>query len=353
MKQQRAAVAMSGGVDSSLAAFLLRERGYDVFGATMYLTPESEEAVKEAKQAADDIGIEHYVFDMQALFREKVIESFAGMYKSGRTPNPCVECNRYLKFPAFWQAAADCGADFMATGHYVQLQRSAATGKLELFKGRDDRKDQSYMLYHLDQGILEHCIFPLGGYLKEEVRNMAAELGLRSAGKAESQDICFVPDGDYSSFLERLSGKSMPEGDIVDSLGNVLGRHKGICSYTVGQRKGLKIARGEPLFVLDIDGARNEVIVGAANEVFSDGLVAEGISWIDGETLKKEIRAEVKIRYSRSSAAARILPAGNNQVRVLFDQPQRAVTRGQSAVFYAGSRLLGGGIISGRIIGGD
>ena len=314
---------------------------------------EAARAEAEAKQAADDIGIEHYVFDMQALFREKVIESFAGMYKSGRTPNPCVECNRYLKFPAFWQAAADCGADFMATGHYVQLQRSAATGKLELFKGRDDRKDQSYMLYHLDQGILEHCIFPLGGYLKEEVRNMAAELGLRSAGKAESQDICFVPDGDYSSFLERLSGKSMPEGDIVDSLGNVLGRHKGICSYTVGQRKGLKIARGEPLFVLDIDGARNEVIVGAANEVFSDGLVAEGISWIDGETLKKEIRAEVKIRYSRSSAAARILPAGNNQVRVLFDQPQRAVTRGQSAVFYAGSRLLGGGIISGRIIGRD
>lgn len=342
--KKRVAVAMSGGVDSSLTAALLQKQGFDVFGATMLVSEESEADAEEAKAAADDLGIEHFTFDFKQLFHDKVIKYFLQEYLQGHTPNPCVECNRHLKFGAFWESAVKLGAEFMATGHYVRSEKRP-DGKYVLRKGIDEIKDQSYMLWHLQQNILTHCIFPLGGYQKSEVRKIAVQHNLKVADKPESQDICFIPDGDYRQYLRKKLPGAGKKGKIVDVNGNVLGEHEGLPFYTVGQRKGLGIAYKEPLFVVRLDADRNEVIVGTNSEVFSQELTVSGVNWIDGNKMDGKVQAEVKVRYSKKAAQAEIVSTGNNECRIIFVEPQRAITSGQSAVFYDKDRLLGGGII--------
>lgn len=343
MMKKRVAVAMSGGVDSSLTAHILQERGYEVFGATMRLSAESDESVRDAQAVAADLGIEHYVFDFADIFSEKVIDYFLNEYRNGRTPNPCVECNRYLKFAAFWKKAEERGADLMATGHYIRMKE--INGNFIVLKGIDEQKDQSYMVYHLGQKQLRRCLFLLGEYTKAEVRSLALKYGIRTADKPESQDICFIPDGNTQKYLMNRMPKLSKRGKIVTQHGEVLGEHNGAAFYTVGQRRGLGVAYSEPLFVTDVNIGENEVIVGTAEEVYSNGLEAGCVSWLSDDLFDGRRRADVKIRYSKSSAPAEIVELGGGRVKVTFFEPQRAITPGQSAVFYDGERLLGGGII--------
>lgn len=342
--KKKVAVAMSGGVDSSLTALLLKEQGYDVFGATILVTADSQPVVDEAAAVAGDLGIEHHIFDMTDIFRKNVIDYFLIEYEQGHTPNPCVECNRHLKFKAFWQEAAALGADLMSTGHYV----SCETGDddiMKLRKGIDEAKDQSYMLWHLDQAILKRCLFPLGKMTKHQVRKLAGEKGLTSAGKKDSQDICFIPDGDYRRFLLERRPDIGTKGRIVGSTGRYFGEHNGLPFYTVGQRKGLGIAYSEPLFVTGLDAGRNEVIVGTAEQVFSSEMEIKDLNFISGKLPVDPFRAEVKIRYSKKAAPADIVYLGDQRAKIIFEVPQRAITLGQSAVIYNGDYLLGGGII--------
>lgn len=349
------AVAMSGGVDSSLTAALLLEQGYKVIGITMSLSDESREkggssAVEDSKKVADALGIPHYVVSYHREFKQEVIDYFIKEYACARTPNPCVVCNKRIKFGKLLEDALKLGADCLATGHYVRCVYDEKSGLYQIRKGVDHNKDQSYMMYNMTQDILAKVIFPLGEYTKEETRAMAKERNLIVANKPESQEICFVPNDDYKAFLQEKSPKILKQGDIVNTEGKVLGKHKGVSLYTVGQRKGLGIAAEEPLYVVALDGKKNRVIVGGKDDVFASGLVAEDLNFLYSDKFDREFVTEAKIRYGNNYCKCTVSPLAEGKVaKIVFDTPQRAVTPGQSVVFYDGDILIGGGVIQRKI----
>ncbi len=355
MKKQRVVVAMSGGVDSSLTAALLLRQGYEVIGVTMRLwsdptLPKTEEdsskrAVDDAKAVADALGIELHVVDYYDLFAEKIVSYFIREYQRARTPNPCIVCNQELKFGALLAKARELGADYLATGHYAQITYDEARDEYFLKKGLDPKKDQSYVLYHMKQDVLRQFLFPLGGMEKNETRRLAEEMALPVAHKKESQDICFIPDNDYKGFLERHCPKMFRAGKIIDMKGNVLGKHNGLARYTIGQRKGLGLVAPHPLYVVGMDQKTNTLFVGENKDLFIHDLIAEDVSFVAKESPTEPFVAEAKIRYAAPPARARITPMKNGRALVSFDEPQRAMTPGQSVVFYDGDTVLGGGII--------
>lgn len=353
---------MSGGVDSTVAAHLLQEQGYDVTGATMRLwvdngvepgvdrngsrkaCPEME-ALDRARSAAEMLGIDHRVYDLREEFYRKVVCNFTGEYLQGKTPNPCVECNRTIKFGSLIELARREGFKLVASGHYARIVTDPATGHYKLFKGEDRGKDQSYMLYVLGQEQLSSLLLPLGKKVKREVRTIAKSLGLDVNNLEESQDICFIPGNDYQLFLERFSPRSVQPGAIVSTSGEILGRHRGIAFYTVGQRKGLGITASTPLYVVRIDAQRNRVVVGTEEETFSSGLNVRRLNFVGGEEPESPLNVEVKIRYRSPAVKAILVPLQHEWARVDFETAQKAVAPGQSAVFYRGDEVIGGGII--------
>ena len=356
-RSKKALIAMSGGVDSSLAAKIMIDKGYDCIGCTMKLynnddagvsrsrTCCSLDDVEDARSVAYQLGIPFYVLNFTEEFREKVIHKFVDCYEHGITPNPCIDCNRYLKFDKLYERAVAIGCDCIVTGHYARIEE--ADGKYYLKKASDESKDQSYVLYSLTQEQLAHTFFPLGGMKKQEVREIATDSDFTNADKPDSQDICFVPDGDYAGVIEKISGHTHPAGNFVDKNGNVLGRHKGIFRYTVGQRKGLGIASPHPLYVCDICPGSGDVVLGSKEDVMRSEMVAEDVNWIGGLPEQREIRCAVKIRYRQKEEPATVQIINENSIRVVFDNPQRAITKGQAAVMYDGDIVLGGGTITG------
>ena len=344
-------VGMSGGVDSSVAAVLLREQGYDVEGVTLRLWDkvpgEENPDIADARAVCGRLGIPHHVPDLRELFRRRVVDVFAAEYAAGRTPNPCILCNRGVKLGAVLDYADRVGAAYVATGHYARVAHNPATGRWELKTGLDPRKDQSYVLYALTQGQLSRLLLPLGSYGKEEIRALAREHGLAAvADKADSQDICFIPDGDHPAFLERWRGEPFPPGQFVDEAGRPLGLHRGIGRYTVGQRKGLGIALGQPMFVSRISARDNTVTLVAQEEkLFTRRVWVGDLNLVALPELAGPVRVEARVRYSQGAAPAALSPDGRGAV-LLFDRPQRAPTPGQGAVFYRGDVLLGGGTIT-------
>lgn len=354
----RVVMAMSGGVDSSVAAALLLEQGYEVLGVTMQLWASdlpygmeveggccSLSAVDDARAVADKLDIPYYVLNMHAPFREEVIDPFVAEYLRGRTPNPCILCNRRLKFEYLLEKVRQLEGDFLATGHYVQNQFDSLRQRWVLKKGMDPAKDQSYVLYGMTQAQLAMTLFPVGVFTKEVIRRKAAELGLGVADKPDSQEICFIPDQDYGRFIEEYRPGSVHPGKIVDEAGNILGEHGGIVHYTVGQRKGLGIAADAPLYVKEIRADTNEVVVGEANAVFGQRLIADHLNWVAWAGLEESARVQAKIRYGAAPTPATLTPLNSSRLEVVFDHPQRAITPGQAVVFYQDELVLGGGTI--------
>lgn len=352
MSRERVAVALSGGVDSSVAACVLQEAGYEVIGVTMRLWSEEEatpsdqrhphssaRGIHDAEELCSSLGIPFHLIELEDEFKHYVIDYFCQEYARGRTPNPCVACNQHIKFGSLLDQALSLGADYLATGHYARIRHS--DGTYHLLKGVDPDKDQSYMLYTLGQGKLEHLLFPLGDYLKAQVRELAREKGLPTAGKPSSQDICFI-SGDYGAFLRRYS--TTTSGEIVSQQGEVLGEHKGTAFHTVGQRHGLGIAAAERLYVTKIEPGANRLTVGTEEELYSSGFVASKVNWVSGQPPSEPIRVAVKIRYRSPQVAATLRPKPDS-AEIEFYQPQRAVTPGQAVVFYQDSQVLGGGTI--------
>lgn len=353
--------AMSGGVDSAVAASLLLEQGYAVRGATLLLRPDpgaasddSDESpktcgslvdIEDAKAVAARLGISHDVFDFTGLFREAVVEKFARVYASGGTPNPCIDCNRHLKFGALLEQAETLGMDAVATGHYARVEEDPETGRMLLKKALDTSKDQSYVLYSLTQRQLAHVLFPLGGLKKTDVRAYAQVHGFENARKPDSQDICFVPDGDYVRFLEESLGQPNPPGSFLDTEGRILGTHRGFLHYTIGQRKGLGLSFGEPRFVVSKDAAAGSVTLGTGEALLSHTLTAEDVNLIALPDLSAPLRVTAKTRYRQAECPALLELYGDSRIRLTFDQPQRAVTPGQAVVFYRDDIVIGGGTI--------
>ncbi len=335
-------VALSGGVDSSVAAFLLKEQGYDCIGATMQLLDGTDGQIADAKAVADRLNIPFYAFDMLKEFREKVIDEFIKSYENGGTPNPCVVCNKQLKFGLLLEKAKELGCDFIATGHYAKIELQ--NGRYLLKKAETLEKDQSYFLYSLSQDVLSRVLFPLGGYSKTEIREIAEKLDLVTAKKKDSQDICFVPDGDYIKVIEGYTSKTYPKGNFVDTDGKVLGQHQGIIRYTVGQRKGLGIALGKPMYVGAKNVAENEVTLCSDEELYSKHLSATDFNWVAFPTPPETICCKARIRYRHVEQPATVTVNGDT-VNITFTEPQRAATSGQSVVLYDGDTVLGGGII--------
>lgn len=347
-KKGTVAVAMSGGVDSAAAALLLAEAGYDVWGVTLRLqscpgAAETAEAeIDSARRAAEALGIPHRVLDLRERFRTAVMDRFVSEYLAGRTPNPCVDCNREIKFGALLDWVLEQGADFLSTGHYARVDR--AEGRWRLLRGADRRKDQSYVLYQLTQRQLSHLLLPLGDYDKPAIRQLVEARGLANARKADSQDICFIPDGDYAAFLA-ASGAELVPGDFVDETGRVLGRHRGLPCYTPGQRKGLGVSAGEPVYVLRKEAAGNRIILGPDSALYTAELTAQRVNWLSVPAPEGPLAVTAKTRYTQKEAAAtaEVLPDG--RLRVTFAEPQRAVTAGQAVVLYVGEAVAGGGTI--------
>jgi len=346
----KVAVAMSGGVDSSTAAAMLKEKGHQVIGITMQVRPEGEtdssDFVDAARRVAGALDIPHYAVDLRDTFQEKVIAPFCEEYSTGRTPNPCVWCNRYIKFDALFQQARSLGAHYLATGHYARVARDGRSGRTLLQKGVDRAKDQSYFLYALTQEQLSHALFPIGHLTKEAVRAIAREKKLAVSSRPESQDICFIPDNDYAKFLRDLIPKAFKPGPVLDEQGRLLGSHRGIVNYTIGQRKGLGIAASEPVYVIAIEPENNAVIVGGQESTVGDELLATNVNWIAIDLPAEAIPAGAKIRYRHAEADVTITPVDDEHVYVKFREPQMAITPGQAIVFYNGDTVLGGGKIA-------
>ena len=330
-------VGLSGGVDSAVAAYLLKEQGYKVAGATFRME-DIWDGAADAKAVADYLGIPHYIFDFREIFKEKVLDNFEEEYRAGRTPNPCVRCNKFIKFPAFLEKAQELGYNLISTGHY------AKTDGKNIFRAQNHAKDQSYVMDNIQQDMIPHSRFPLADMSKDEIRESARKAGIPVAEKPDSQDICFIPDGDTGSYLCRHIGE-MPRGKFVDAAGKCLGEHKGIYHYTVGQRKGLGLSLPAPLFVGKIDAEKNEIVLVKNEELFSKRVMAREFNWINGAP-DMPVRVMCKIRYAQAAAPATAFTFGNpDRVLITFDEPQRAAAPGQSAVIYDGEKLVGGGII--------
>jgi tRNA-specific 2-thiouridylase len=349
-------VAMSGGVDSSTAAWFLKEEGYEVIGATMCLGMVDPAQggparccgladIEDARRVALQLEVPFHVIHLREEFEEAVIQYFCEEYAKGKTPNPCILCNEKVKFGSFLKKALELGADFLATGHYARLDFDERTGRFLLKKGVDLKKDQSYVLFSLTQDQFQRSLFPLGGLRKEEVREKAFQLGLRVHDKPESQEVCFIQETSYHSFLSERLKEPVEPGPILDKDGNILGRHKGIPFYTVGQRRGLRLATGKPLYVIQIDRERNAIVVGGEEEVRGDTFLVESVNWIVPSEMIPFHNAHVKIRYHHSGSEASISPKGEGAWEVKFKSPQKAIAPGQAAVFYDGETVLGGGWI--------
>ena len=351
----KALIAMSGGVDSSVAAYIMKESGYDCVGCTMKLYDNADagvsrektccslDDVEDARSVAARLGIPYYVFNFSDDFREKIICKFIRSYECGRTPNPCIDCNRYMKFDKLRERAKILGCDVVVTGHYARIYKEGE--KYILKKALDESKDQSYVLYQMTQDLLAHTRFPLGELEKTETRAIAEKCGFINAKKPDSQDICFVPDGDYARLIELCTGKTYPPGDFIDKNGNVLGTHRGVIHYTIGQRKGLGISAPTPLYVCAINVENNTVTLGENADLFSDTAVADDFNFISGETPTAPVRCAAKIRYRQKEQPATAYPLQDSKVKIVFDAPQRAITPGQAAVLYSGDTVIGGGTI--------
>ncbi len=338
---------MSGGVDSSVAAALLKQQGHEVTGVTIRVKPAdgSSDDIHMAQRVAGKLGIAHHTVDCREVFDKEVVAHFCSEYGRGRTPNPCVRCNEFVKFAALMEKAQELGAEFIATGHYARIALDEVSERYQLNKGRDSGKDQSYFLYFLRQDVMGHVLLPLGDMKKNDVRNIAKSLGLASAERAESQDVCFVASGDYRGFVGARMPLASEPGPILDSARNVLGRHHGILSYTIGQRKGMGISDKQPLYVTRIDAERNAIIVGSKADVYGDELIASNLNWIEFDALEQPIEVKAKIRYRHREDEAVVTPLSDDRVYVKFAQPQMALTPGQAVVFYHGSVVVGGGTI--------
>lgn len=356
---KKVVVGMSGGVDSSVAAYLLKEQGYDVIGITMEIWQKEPEwkteqeggccglsAIEDARRVASMLGIPHYVMNFRDIFQEKVIDYFVKEYQLGRTPNPCIACNRYVKWEALLRRSLEIGAEYIATGHYASIKK-LPNGRYTIVQSASGYKDQSYALYNLTQEQLKHTLMPVGAYDKEKIRQIALEQELPVAQKPDSQEICFIPDNNYKRFLEEETGKRASEGNFVDREGRVLGKHKGITHYTIGQRKGLGLALGHPVFVVEIRPETNEVVIGENEDVCAGGLLAVNLQYMAAEQYREGQRMMAKIRYSDRGQMCTVKRIGEDSIEIVFDQKVRAITPGQAVVFYQDHMVLGGGMIAG------
>lgn len=348
-------VGMSGGVDSSVAAYLLKKQGYDVIGITLRMSPDDEDfaereggccslsAVEDARRVCDKLDIPFYVLNFREIFKEKVIDYFVDEYMAGKTPNPCVACNKYIKFEALLNKARGIGAEYVATGHYAKIEEK--DGRYLLIKSDDDKKDQTYALYNFTQDQLAHTLMPCGEYTKDKIREIAKEIGLAVHNKKDSEEICFIPDNNHGRFILEEKPGQIKTGNFIDKEGNVLGKHKGIVYYTIGQRKGLGIALGRPVFVTDINPRTNEVVLGPEEDIFKTDLLAKDVNLIPFDTIEGELKVTAKVRYSARPSEATLYPEKDGKIKVSFKDKQRAITKGQSVVFYNGNSVVGGGII--------
>ena len=349
MKNTKVLLGMSGGVDSSVSALLLKEKGYEVIGTTLELFAGSSccniNTYLDAKNVCNQIGIPHFTYNYKKEFKKYVIDDFIDCYSNCKTPNPCIECNKYMKFGLMWEQAQKLGCNYIATGHYAKTEYSEKYERWVLKKSNNEKKDQSYVLWNIPKELIEHVLFPLADFEdKEEIRKIARDNNLKIANKPDSEDICFIPDGNYKKFLENNSDIKPKQGNIVNRDGKILGKHTGLYNYTIGQRKGLGISNPVPLFVLGFNSSKNEVIVGEENELYKKEIVVDNINLLLVDEIKNWIDVEIKTRYSTKASKGKIIQE-EDKIKVVFEKPQRAITPGQSAVFYIGDIVLGGGKI--------